>query len=64
LKVVPSRSDVINTCGFTTVFPRFEGARDWITVTAYLVFGLTAAGVYKMCSQRQYAGVHGATGDR
>ena len=49
--------------GFTTVFPRFETARDWSTVAAHLVFVLTVAGVYKMCSQRQYAGVHGATRD-
>jgi hypothetical protein len=35
-----------------------------ITVSAHLVFGITGAGVYKTCSQRQYVGAQGATRDR
>jgi hypothetical protein len=35
-----------------------------ITVAAHLVFGITAAGVYKTCSQRQYVGAGGASSDR
>ncbi len=54
----------INMYGFTTVFPWFEGARDWITVAAHLVFGIVAAGVYKLLSQRQYVHAHGATSER
>ena len=36
----------INMYGFTTIFPWFEAARDWITVVAHVVFGMAAAGVY------------------
>lgn len=52
----------INMYGFTTVFPWFEAARDWITVVAHLVFGITAAGVFKMCSHRRQVGADGAKG--
>jgi hypothetical protein len=54
----------VNMYGFTIVFPWFEAARDWITVAAHLVFGITAAGVYKMCSQRRHAGADDANGYR
>ena len=54
----------INMYGFTTVFPWFEATRDWITVAAHLVFGIAAAGVYKMLSQRQYVHADGATSER
>lgn len=53
----------VNMYGFTTVFPWFEAARDWITVAAHLVFGIAAAGVYKMLSQRHYVQTHGATNE-
>jgi hypothetical protein len=33
-----------------TALPRFEAARDWITVAAHLLFGIAAAGVYKLRS--------------
>ncbi|MGH9552444.1 MAG: hypothetical protein ACRD3W_23860 [Terriglobales bacterium] len=38
--------------------------RPWITVAAHRVFGITAAGVYKRCSPRQYVGAHGAVNGR
>jgi len=38
----------INMYGFTILFPWFEAARDWITATAHVVFGIVAAGVYAM----------------
>ena len=47
----------VNMYGFTTVFPWFEAARDWITVAAHFVFGIAAAGVYKMLSRRRYVRV-------
>ena len=37
----------INMYGFTVVFPWFAAARDWITATAHVVFGMVAAAVYK-----------------
>jgi hypothetical protein len=51
----------LNMYGFTAVFPWFEAARDWITIAAHLAFGIAAAGVYKMLSQRQYVHAQGAT---
>jgi hypothetical protein len=54
----------VNMYGFTTVFPWFEATRDWITIAAHLVFGIAAAGVYKMLSQRHYIQAHGATIER
>ena len=43
----------INMYGFTTLFPWFEAARDWITATAHVVFGVAAAGVYAVLSGRR-----------
>jgi hypothetical protein len=37
----------VNLYGFTALFPWFAQVRDWITITAHLVFGVTAAGVYR-----------------
>ena len=37
----------VNMYGFTAVFPWFEASRDWITVTAHLVFGVTLAALCK-----------------
>ncbi len=37
----------VNMYGFTAVFPWFEASRDWITVTAHLVFGVTLAAFCK-----------------
>ncbi len=41
----------INMYGFVIIFPWFVETRDWITVTAHLVFGVSAAGVYKALSK-------------
>lgn len=38
---------VVNMYGFTNVFPWFAAARDPITVAAHVVFGVTAAVVYR-----------------
>jgi hypothetical protein len=37
----------VNLYGFTAVFPWFIQVRDWITLTAHIVFGVTAAAVYR-----------------
>ena len=42
---------VINMYGFVIIFPWFVETRDWITVTAHVVFGVSAAGVYKILSK-------------
>ena len=42
----------INMYGFTAVFPWFQTARDSITLATHAAFGVAAAGVYKMLSQR------------
>jgi hypothetical protein len=51
----------INMYGFTAIFPWFEATRDWITVVTHLVFGVAAAGTYKMLRQRQYVRVRRET---
>ena len=43
----------VNMYGFAIAFPWFEAARDWITLAAHVVFGVTAAGFYRMRSQRR-----------
>jgi len=42
---------VINMYGFVIIFPWFVETRDWITVTAHLAFGVSAASVYKGLSK-------------
>lgn len=42
----------INMYGFVIIFPWFVETRDWITVTAHVVFGVSAACVYKVLSER------------
>ena len=42
----------VNLYGFTVLFPWFAQVRDWITITAHLVFGVTAAGVYRWLERR------------
>jgi uncharacterized protein YndB with AHSA1/START domain len=37
----------VNMYGFTAVFPWFEASRDWITMMAHLVFGITLAAFCK-----------------
>jgi hypothetical protein len=41
--------------GFTIVFPWFEAARDWITATAHVGFGLLAAFTYRITARRDRA---------
>lgn len=38
---------VVNLHGFTAIFPWFAEVRDWITLAAHIVFGVTAAATYK-----------------
>lgn len=42
---------LINMYGFVIIFPWFVDTRDWITVTAHVVFGVSATNVYKVLSQ-------------
>jgi hypothetical protein len=37
----------VNMYGFTFLYPWFAVARDWITVTTHVVFGVVVAAVYK-----------------
>lgn len=37
----------INMYGFTFVYPWFAAARDWITATTHVVFGLVIVATYK-----------------
>jgi hypothetical protein len=53
----------INMYGFTAVFPWFEAARDWIAVATHAVFGVAAAGVYKMLSRRRFVRARLETGN-
>lgn len=41
----------INMYGFVIIFPWFVETRDWITIAAHLIFGVSAAGVYKVLSK-------------
>jgi hypothetical protein len=40
----------INMYGFVILLPWFVETRDWITVVAHIIFGVSAAGVYKALS--------------
>jgi len=42
----------VNLYGFTAIFPWFAEARDWITLLAHVVFGVTAAATYKALDRR------------
>jgi hypothetical protein len=42
----------------------FDTGPAYLLSLAHLVFGIAAAGVYKLLSQRQYVGAHDATNDR
>jgi hypothetical protein len=37
----------VNLYGFTAIFPWFAEVRDWITLVAHVVFGVTAAAAFK-----------------
>ena len=43
----------VNMYGLTFLFPWFAAARDAITAATHIVFGVTAAAVYKMSLQRR-----------
>jgi len=43
---------LINFYGFTGVFPWFAEARNWITITTHIIFGLAAAWTYKSIQSR------------
>ena len=43
---------VVNLYGFTAIFPWFAEVRDWITLAAHIVFGVTAAATYKVLERR------------
>jgi uncharacterized protein YndB with AHSA1/START domain len=45
----------VNMYGFTAVFPWFEASRDWITLSAHLVFGITLAALCKYWNGRTTA---------
>ena len=42
----------LNMYGFTLIFPWFAVTRDWITAGTHVVFGVTAAAVYKAMQLR------------
>ena len=46
---------VVNMYGMTGMFPWFSEARDWITVAAHVVFGISVAAVYKILPENQSA---------
>lgn len=46
---------IVNMYGVTAIFPWFAEARDWITVTAHAVFGISLAGTYKALPKTQSA---------
>jgi uncharacterized membrane protein YagU involved in acid resistance len=37
---------LVNFYGMTAVFPWFAMARNWVTILAHIIFGLSLAGVY------------------
>jgi hypothetical protein len=43
----------VNMYGFTFVFPWFAVARDWVTATTHVVFGIVAAAVYAIWPVRR-----------
>ena len=46
---------VVNMYGVTVMFPWFSEVRDWITVAAHVVFGISVASVYKILPENQSA---------
>lgn len=40
----------VNMYGVVIIYPWFVETRDWITVIAHIVFGVSAAGIYKILS--------------
>ena len=46
---------VVNMYGVTVMFPWFSEVRDWITVAAHVVFGISVAAVYIILPKNQSA---------
>lgn len=44
---------LVNFYGFTTVFPWFAMARNWITILSHLVFGGVVGGTYALIAARR-----------
>ena len=53
----------VNMYGFTAVFPWFQATRDSITLATHAVFGVAAAGVYKMLSLQRFVCARRETGN-
>jgi hypothetical protein len=43
---------VVNMYGITEIFPWFSAARDWITIVAHAVFGISVAAAYKVSANK------------
>lgn len=52
----------VNFYGFTAAFPWFAEARNWITILAHAIFGLTLGVVYQPMTQRD--STRAVAGDR
>lgn len=46
---------VVNMYGMTVMFPWFSQVRDWITVAAHVLFGISVAAVYKILLENHSA---------
>lgn len=44
---------LVNFYGFTTIFPWFANARNWVSVVTHIVFGLVTAWAYKALADRR-----------
>ncbi|SDY02022.1 sodium:proline symporter [Nitrosomonas sp. Nm33] len=42
---------VVNMYGFVSIYPWFVETRDWITLVAHIVFGISAAAMYKVLAR-------------
>lgn len=46
---------IANFYGFTSLFPWFAMARNWVSIFSHAVFGLTSAWAYEALARRQVA---------
>jgi uncharacterized membrane protein YagU involved in acid resistance len=44
---------LVNFYGFTAIFPWFAMARNWVSITAHIIFGAVAAWAYVMIRERR-----------
>lgn len=44
---------LVNFYGFTAIFPWFAMARNWVSITAHIIFGAVAAWAYVMIRDRR-----------